>query len=113
MEWDILGRSIELAGGAVGLGWLECPVLEIHVRLRTATESRASEIEIRLIRHGEFLTGHLLLLAHTDAEGLHFAVKVAAFEAKQLCGVADVAAGFFDLLEDVLALISVACLLQS
>jgi len=52
------------------------------------------------------------LLADADAQGFHFAVEMAALEAEQLGGVADVVAGFFNLFEDVLALVGIAGLLQ-
>jgi len=53
-----------------------------------------------------------VLLTHADAEGLHFAIKMAAFEAEELRGVADIAARLLDFLEDVLALVGIARLLQ-
>jgi len=52
------------------------------------------------------------LLAHADPQRFHLAVEMAAFEAEQLGGVADVVAGFFNLLEDVFALVGVAGLLE-
>ena len=58
------------------------------------------------------LPGRPALLAGGDAEGFHFAIEVAALEAEEFGGVADVVAGFFNLLEDVFALVGVAGLLQ-
>ena len=54
-----------------------------------------------------------LLLADADAEGFHFAIEVAALEAEEFGGVAYVVAGFFNLLEDVFALVGVAGLLEA
>ena len=59
-----------------------------------------------------FLNESAGLLADADAQGFHFAVEVAAFEAEEFGGVAYVVAGFFYFLEDVFALVSVAGLLQ-
>ncbi len=54
----------------------------------------------------------LRLLAYADAERLHLAVEMAALKAEQLRGAAHVVARLFDFLEDVLALVGVARLLQ-
>ena len=52
------------------------------------------------------------LLPYADPESLHLPIQVAALEAEELSGVAYVVAGFFNLLQDVLALIGVASLLE-
>ena len=53
-----------------------------------------------------------LLLAYSDAQSLHLSIEVAAFEAEKFGGAAHVVASFLDLLEDVVALIGVAGLLE-
>ena len=53
------------------------------------------------------------LFANCDAQRSHLAVKMAAFKPQQLRGVADVVARFFNLLENIFALIGVAGLLES
>ncbi len=52
------------------------------------------------------------LLADGDVEGFHFAVEVAAFEAEEFGGAADVVAGFFEFLVDEVAFVGVAGFLQ-
>ena len=52
------------------------------------------------------------LFPHANPQRFHFAVEMSALKAQQLGGVADVAAGFFNLLEDVFALVGVAGLLK-
>ncbi len=53
------------------------------------------------------------LLANADAESLHFSIEVAALEAEEFSGAAHVVAGLLDFLEDVIALVRVAGLLES
>ena len=48
------------------------------------------------------------LLLDADAEGFHFAVEVAAFEAKGFGGAGDVAVALVELLEDEVALVGFA-----
>src|SRR5580704_14548521 len=59
------------------------------------------------------ITGLERLLPHADPQRLHLAIEMATFQAEQLRGAADVVARFFNLLEDVLALVSVAGLLEA
>ena len=47
-----------------------------------------------------------------DAEGFHFAVEMAALEAEDFRGAADIAMGVFQLAQDVVAFVGFACLLQ-
>src|SRR5579864_661106 len=53
------------------------------------------------------------LLFWTDSERFHLSVKIAALQAQQLGGAGDIAVGFFQLLQDVLALHGLAQLLQT
>jgi hypothetical protein len=53
------------------------------------------------------------LLSDADAKRLHLAVKMAAFEAKQFCGVTDIISCFFNFFEYVFALVGIARLLQA
>src|SRR5262245_3201321 len=54
-----------------------------------------------------------VLFLGTDAEGLPFAVEVAALQSEQLRGTRHVSAGFFQFLEDILALRGFPDLLQT
>jgi len=54
----------------------------------------------------------LFLLPHRNPQRFHFPVEVAALQPEQFGGAAHVIAGFLDLLEDELALVGVASLLQ-
>ena len=47
-----------------------------------------------------------------DAEGLHFAIEVAALEAENFRGAADVAVAVFQFAQDVVAFVGFAGLLQ-
>src|SRR5690349_19169290 len=51
--------------------------------------------------------------ANADAEGLHLAIEVTAFKAEEFGGATDIVAGFLNLLEDIVALVSVTGLLES
>ena len=81
------------AGCGAGRGF--CSIARGRVRFRTGCARRTT------------------LLADADAEGFHLAVEMAALEAEQFGGMAYVVAGFFNLLEDVFALVGVAGLLQA
>jgi len=52
------------------------------------------------------------LLPHADAKRLHLAIKMASFQPQQLRRVAHIVPRLLDLLQNVLALISIARLLQ-
>ena len=53
------------------------------------------------------------LLSDRDAQRLHLAIEMAAFEAQQFGGAADVVARLFNLLLNVLALVGIARLLKA
>ncbi len=72
----------------------------IHQKYDSAFTAEDKELDAETLE--AWRAGRLFL--RSDAQCLHFAIKVAAFQPQEFGSASDVAAGLFEFLEDVLAL---------
>ena len=85
--------------------------LRLKIGSNTFQDTLSSALSLRFASNRLLFRHRYRLLPNADSQRLHLAIEVAALQAEQLGGAADIVAGFLNFLQNELAFVGVAGLL--